>query len=60
LSPVVQVIHAVTVAGQSLQIPEHAPPDLAALMRSCMATDVRQRPSFAQALDSIAAMQAQR
>ncbi len=48
LSAPVQVIHAVAIENRMLQPPEGTPPQVARLMRACMAQDVAKRPPFEQ------------
>ena len=43
-----QVIHAVAIENRMLQPPEGTPPQVARLMRACMAQDVAKRPPFEQ------------
>jgi hypothetical protein len=40
------MIHAVAVKNRALQPPEGTPPQLARLMRTCMAQDPAKRPTF--------------
>ena len=56
LSPV-QVIYAIAVRHERLPIPEHCPPLLAELMRSCWALDPDERPSFTTVLDVVRSLQ---
>ena len=46
--PPLQVIHAVAIENRMLQPPEGTPPQVARLMRACMAQDVAKRPPFDQ------------
>ena len=42
------MIHAVAIENRMLQPPEGTPPQVARLMRACMAQDVAKRPPFEQ------------
>ena len=51
-----QVIHAVAIEKRALQPPEGTPPQLARLMRACMAHDSAERPSFAALVANLDSM----
>ena len=50
-----QILLAVTVPGKGLQVPEDAPAALAALMRSCLAFEAGERPTFPQVVEQLQA-----
>ncbi|EFN56343.1 hypothetical protein CHLNCDRAFT_144814 [Chlorella variabilis] len=51
-----QIIHAKTVRGERLALPQGCPPDFRELVDACMADDYDQRPSCQQAAAAITPM----
>ena len=50
-----QILLAVTMPGKGLQVPADAPAPLAALMRSCLAFEPGERPTFSQVAEQLQA-----
>ena len=55
----VQVIHVVALENKGLQPPEGTPPQLASLMRACMAHDPSKRPTFAAVVSELGRLSTQ-
>lgn len=53
-----QIIHQIT-SGKALELPNKSPPGLKELVAQCMASDHQQRPTFADILKKLAALEKQ-